>query len=125
MNIKSTGFSRQQRIRKKNDFQTLFNQPYRTGSENFLALWKKGKFSFARIGIITAKKIAKKAVDRNKIRRVIRESFRLAKNQLNNIDLIIIARHECGKLDQIALRKETDHLWKKLQQHYQKHFPSF
>jgi ribonuclease P protein component len=66
----------------------------------------------ARLGIIIAKQHVKKAVDRNAIRRVIRESFRHHKDRLKGLDIIVLLRSECTPLgDKKALRDNVDHLW--------------
>lgn len=46
----------------------------------------------ARLGLIVAKKHLKKAVDRNRFKRISRESFRHNQTQLVGLDLIVLAR---------------------------------
>lgn len=46
----------------------------------------------ARLGVILAKRNIGRAVDRNRIRRQIRECFRLSKHQLIGLDIIVIGK---------------------------------
>lgn len=67
-----------------------------------------------RIGIIVSKRVAKQAVIRNRIKRIIRESFRLQQPGLSGADIIVIARSECRNMDKKSLREVADSLWQKL-----------
>jgi ribonuclease P protein component len=60
------------------------------------------------------KRVAKKAVSRNQIKRVIRESFRFQQKKLSGIDIIVIARQQCDKLSKQKLREGIEQLWEKL-----------
>ncbi len=110
----AAGFSKQKRLVTQTDFQTVFAKPNRTGSKNLLALWHVNIFSHARIGIVTSKRVAKLAVTRNHIRRVLRESFRHSQDNLGAIDIVLITRQQCASLSAIELRKEADSLWKRV-----------
>jgi len=58
----------------------------------FTVLARKNQLAFARLGFAVAKKKVKRAVDRNRIKRVIREAFRLQHGDLGGFDLVIIAK---------------------------------
>ncbi len=70
--------------------------------------------SNARLGLMVGKRVAAQAVTRNRIKRVIRESFRAKQSELKGLDIVVIARHKCDKLDKSELRKGLDKLWEKL-----------
>jgi len=46
----------------------------------------------SRIGIIVGKKVAPRAVDRNRIKRLVRETFRQDRWRLGSNDLVVLAR---------------------------------
>lgn len=83
--------------------------------QHLLILYKPNGKSHARVGVIVGKRIAKSAVVRNKIKRVIRESFRMHPVKLKALDIVVIARQHCGMLDKLKLREGIDKLWQKLQ----------
>jgi ribonuclease P protein component len=48
--------------------------------------------SQARIGIIVSRRIARRAVDRNRAKRLVREAFRKVRHRLGGIDLVVELR---------------------------------
>lgn len=112
-------FSRTSRLLIKQDFQPVFANPRKTSYRYLLALYRPNQRLDARLGIVIAKNRVKKAVDRNLIRRIIRESFRHQRQALKGLDLIILLRSECTpiigeKPDKKALRNDVDGLWQRL-----------
>ena len=72
---------KENRLKKKKDFEKLFKEG-RSFKEKFLVLKvNKNNLSNNRFGFIVSKKISKKAVVRNKIKRQLRESVR---KEINN-----------------------------------------
>jgi ribonuclease P protein component len=71
-----------------------------------------------RLGIIIPKHHIKRAVDRNLIRRLVRESFRHQKESLKGLDIIVLLRSKCTPLDKKALRDDIDKLWLNLKQSF-------
>jgi ribonuclease P protein component len=108
-------FSRLYRLASKHDFQSVFAKPNKKAHNKYLlALYKPNQKPHARLGIIIAKHHLKLAVHRNRLRRVIRESFRQHKEALKGLDIIVLLRSECIPLDSSELRKDIDCLWQKL-----------
>jgi ribonuclease P protein component len=90
----------------------VFANPRKLSRKYLLALSHPNQQSHARLGIIVAKRYLKLAVDRNRLRRIIRESFRQHKETLKGLDIIVLLRSECTPLgDRKALRRDIDHLW--------------
>ncbi|PWW40240.1 ribonuclease P protein component [Idiomarina loihiensis] len=67
-----------------------------------------------RIGVTVSKKRAKRAVDRNRIKRQIRETFRLSQHKIPAFDIVIIAKQGIVEQDNAALRDTLNYLWRKL-----------
>jgi len=67
-----------------------------------------------RLGIIVAKKHVKLAVQRNRIKRLLRESFRCKRHSLPKIDMVILAKKSADKLDSAVCAEEIQYLWRKL-----------
>jgi ribonuclease P protein component len=60
----------------------------------------------ARLGITVSKRVDKRAVGRNRIRRQIRECFRLQRATLPPGDYVVLALSEAARQDNAALREE-------------------
>ena|SRR3990167_7211479 len=101
-------FSRTVRLKKNN---LRLNQPKKITNKYFLILFKRQQLSYARLGIIVGKKYVKRAVDRNQIKRIVRESFRQHQEKLKNLDIVVIVRSECSTLSTKVWRNDIDNIW--------------
>ncbi len=75
-----------------------------------LALYRPSSNSYPRLGMIIGKQHVRRAADRNRLRRVIRESFRHHQEKLKGLDIIVVLRSQCTPL----LRDDTDTIWQQL-----------
>jgi ribonuclease P protein component len=112
-------FPRNQRLVTKAEFKSLFGESTKASQRYLLALYKPNKHASSRLGIIVGKRVANLAVTRNLIKRVIRESYRTVQDQLTGLDIVVIARAQCGSLDKVQLREGIEKLWQKLLIQYQ------
>ncbi len=64
-----------------------------------------------RIGLTVAKKYVKQANERNRIKRLMRESFRLHQYVLPTMDFVILSKQGIADLDNIAIMQELEKLW--------------
>jgi len=69
--------------------------------------------SQARLGLAVSRKVSKRAVARNRIKRIIRESFRL-RAALPAVDVLVIARSSAAGAASPALRADLEGAWEKL-----------
>ena len=67
-----------------------------------------------RLGITVSKKVSKKAVTRNLLKREIREFYRAHQCQLFTADLVITARPTCAKADKAERHQSLQQLWSKV-----------
>lgn len=68
----------------------------------------------ARLGLAISKRVSKRAVERNRIKRLLRESFRRVRHQFPSVDLMVMAREQAAGVPGPELLSEIDGLWKKL-----------
>jgi ribonuclease P protein component len=104
----------QKRIRRKSDFDAAYARGRRFGNGFFgvTALWNdKG---WARLGLAVAVRVTGGGVERNRIRRIIRESFRLHQHELPAVDLVVSARSRVKDAARSELHVSLDALWKKV-----------
>jgi ribonuclease P protein component len=100
-----------------------------TNNYEFMRVYKKGKFyvgkyivlyvlpnklEINRIGITASKKFGK-SVKRNRIRRLIKENYRLYENfSKTGFDFVFVARSSEVMPEFISIKKEMKYLFKKL-----------
>jgi len=97
-------FPKSHRLLKPRDFQNVF-QRARKWSTNGLTLYARpNTLGHPRLGIAISRKCSRSAVVRNRIRRVIRESFRMCQDQLGGFDLVFLGRAGLERLERRELR---------------------
>lgn len=112
-------FEKKHRLLVPADFQAVFNQPIKkVHSEHLLAFVATGAGSTARLGLAITKKKLKRAVDRNRIKRLIRESFRHNYADINLVDIVVIVKISYDK--EFDIGKEVGELFRKIKQLYSK-----
>jgi ribonuclease P protein component len=110
-------FGKTHRLLKARDYQAVFdNNTLRASSREILCLGKTNSFSHPRLGVIVAKKNARRAVDRNRIKRIIREQFRLHQHKLDSIDLVVMARAGLDKKPNTEVSRLVQRQLEKIEQ---------
>jgi len=85
-------FSKDERIRKRSEFNRLKSAKQTIHNQNFIAVVDQNHSQNIRLGITVTKKVGS-AVTRNRIKRIVRESFRVNKNQIvGHRDIHVIAK---------------------------------
>lgn len=110
--MKNFRFPKRIRLLSKVDFD--FAERNKINHKYLLLLHRPNKKPHARLGAVVGKRNVPNASDRNQIKRVIRESFRINQHRLPAVDVIIIARQQCDKVSPASLREGLDQLWQKL-----------
>lgn len=87
---------------------------YKASHEAFLLLARRSTRGVPRLGFIIARKKAKRAVDRNRIKRCVRESFRHLQNDLPAMDIVFLARQDVASLDKPTLHAVCRETFRKL-----------
>lgn len=72
--------------------------------------------SHGRLGLAIAKKHTRTGVARNRIKRLVRESFRLHQNTLMGLDLVVVCRGATAKQTNGVLYDSLRKHWEKLVQ---------
>lgn len=103
-------FKKYERIRKKKEFEHVFSNGRWLNSKYVDICYAFGQSRKA--GFIVSKKISKKAVIRNKVKRRLREIYRLNKHSLpDSLQLIIVAKKGVDKLKYSDLENEIKTLF--------------
>ena len=83
---------KENRLKKKKEFETVFKNGKTLRGKNIIARYFKSEDGKTKIGFIVSKKVSKKAVERNKVKRRLRESLRENKEKIDKgVSIIIIA----------------------------------
>ncbi|MXN88163.1 ribonuclease P protein component [Pasteurella canis] len=106
-------FSRELRLLTPIHFKYVFEQPFRASTPEITILARPNNLPHPRLGLTVAKKHLKRAHDRNRIKRLCRESFRLLQHTLPHYDFVIVAKQGIGKLDNRTLNQTLDKLWQR------------
>ena len=104
-------FPRELRLLTPEHFKYVFQQPFRASSPEITILARQNHLEHPRLGLTVAKKHLKRAHDRNRIKRLCRESFRLSQHRLPSYDFVIVAKQGIGRLDNRTLWQTLDKLW--------------
>ena len=107
-------FTRQQRLVQSVDFERVFHKPERRSDKYFTILYISNDQDAGRLGLAIAKKRVKRATDRNRIKRIVRESFRHHQIPLSGKDIIVLAQDMTGNADNTNLFKSLEKHWQQL-----------
>ena len=92
----------------------MFARPTRSADAYFTVLAAVSEQRSARLGLAISKKQVARAVDRNRLKRLIRESFRQHLEELCGLDLVVMARRSALGIDNARLRGSLESHWRKL-----------
>ncbi|MFC5581503.1 ribonuclease P protein component [Rhodanobacter terrae] len=112
--MSTAGLPRDARLRRPGDFAALRTSSGRAGGRCFHMRYRDNELGHARLGLAISKRVSKRAVERNRIKRLLRESFRRIRHQLPAVDLMVMAREQAAGVPGSQLLVEIDGLWKKL-----------
>lgn len=108
------GFPRQHRLSKPADFQHVFEHAQKSADACLTVLARANGLGYARLGLAVAKKSLRRAADRNRVKRLARESFRLRHAALGSVDFVVMARKPAERADLETLRNALEKHWTSL-----------
>ncbi|MBA2648423.1 MAG: ribonuclease P protein component [Legionella sp.] len=111
-------FKKTQRLLKKIDYDYVFEQAKKVVYAEFTVLYRKNELDCSRLGLAISKKMIAKAHDRNRIKRLIRESFRT--NKLPAVDVVFLARPGLLKQSNTEMNSNLSTIWERLIKYYEK-----
>jgi ribonuclease P protein component len=105
---------RSARLLRPADFARMRESSRRLSTPHLAIQYRANQAQTARLGMAVSRRVSKLAVVRNRIRRQIRESFRLHRTHLPATDILVIARPSAAMQSNHALRQDLDALWSRL-----------
>ncbi|KGM56744.1 hypothetical protein N799_02315 [Lysobacter arseniciresistens ZS79] len=113
----STRFPRTARVRARSDFDRIFKHGRRVALPVLALHWLRPApegeaadaggtaASGARLGLAVSRKVDRRAVGRNRIKRVLRDCFRQYRGQVADGDYVVVARPAAAQCDGPQLRE--------------------
>ena len=87
--VKRYGLGGARRLSRKADFERLLRQGARRSLAGYTFFLEQRDAGHPRLGVLISRKHAKAATQRNRIKRCIREAFRLEQDKLGALDLLV------------------------------------
>jgi ribonuclease P protein component len=99
------------RLTSAEQFSRVFSHPVKSSGYLITVLASTSEISEARLGVVVAKKKIRTAVARNRIKRLVRESFRQHRQQLSGLDIVVLPRMGCEKQTNQKIFRELEQHW--------------
>lgn len=108
-------YPRSLRLLKSRDFHRVFNQTDCKSADRCLVLLAhRNNLAHSRLGMAIAKKKIKSAVQRNRIKRLVRESFREHQASLLGMDIVVMSQSVVVETSNPVLLNSLRNHWKTL-----------
>lgn len=102
------------RLKNSQQIQEVLGCARKYKERNLSIFIKPNNLDHSRLAIIIAAKHVSKAVDRNRIKRIIRENFRLNHDKIKGNDIIIFGYRGIENLSNTELQQCLTKAWQKL-----------
>ena len=110
------GFPRELRILSSREYRHVFDSAcFKVHGKGLLALACPNNVGHVRVGLVFSKKNARRAVDRNLLKRLTRESIRLQQHRLPAVDIVVLSRRGVLELDRQTLARQLHGMWRRLE----------
>ena len=105
--------NKKNRLKKKKDFEEVFKQG-KAAKGNFLfAKYRKNDLDYPRIAFIVSAKVSRKAVVRNRIRRVLSDISKTRLKELGPVDIILIADKRVADAPRDKIEQDLEAVFRK------------
>ena len=113
--VVSQDYGREKRLLTARHFKAVFDSPSgKVPGKNLLLLARENGLPHPRLGLVIGKKSVKLSVQRNRLKRLMRDSFRQHQEILAGWDIVIVARKGLGDVENPELHQHFGKLWKRL-----------
>ncbi|MEW6353453.1 MAG: ribonuclease P protein component [Pseudomonadota bacterium] len=106
--------ARKFRLTKPAEFQRVFQNACKSGDAALLVLARRNDRGYPRLGLAISIKAARGAVTRNRVKRIVRESFRRHQAALGSLDFVVTGRPLLAEKTNPELRAALDKHWQTL-----------
>lgn len=111
--MKTLGFAREHKLRLQRDFEDVFKNGKKTFVKDVVLWHKPVSRPDVKMGIVVSKKLGP-AVTRNRVKRLIREVFRLNRQKINSGALLVISPRGSDRFKNFECAQDAVlELWRK------------
>lgn len=103
------------RLLKAADFQRVFDKSVRSSDRYFTVLARYNTLNLPRLGLAISKRKAKLSVQRNRLKRLVRENFRQSAYNIN-ADYVVMAGQQSSTASNTDLFQSLDKHWRILKE---------
>ena len=96
----------------KASYGRVFKKADRSKDKLFTVLYRSNKLKRARLGLAVSKKNCKLAAGRNRLKRIVRESFRKHSHELAGIDIVVLNQAGTHNAENKALFNSLADHWR-------------
>jgi len=107
-------FPRSRRLSSANDFQAVWKKAKKLSGGQVSLVNSPNDLGHPRLGASISRKNVRRAVDRNRLKRIARETFRLNQTKLDSLDIIVVGYKGVDKLSRPELQQLFKNLWNRL-----------
>jgi ribonuclease P protein component len=115
-----SAFNRTHKLKKAIEFKRVFKKPFVSSDQFFKILARLNQEENSRLGMAVSRQVDKHAVGRNRIKRVVRESFR---NRYSTekvcLDIVVLPRRETATICNKRLFRSLQGHWSRLENQFE------
>jgi ribonuclease P protein component len=108
----ASSLARSVRITNAKEFANIFKKGRYSQSKFWKIVTSKTEYSFSRLGLAISKKEYRRAVDRNHLKRLARETFRVNQDSLGQLNYVVMAK-KAQSINNIEMTNDLLSLMKK------------
>lgn len=106
-------FGAERRLRRRRDFAKVFSDGIRLNAQGVKIVVRANGLPHPRLGLAVARRVMTRAVDRHRLKRLIRESFRHDIDRLRGLDIVVIANPGVKEMQSKAIGEHLARLWER------------
>ena len=110
MSLVDGRFRSENKLKRPEEFKQVFSSKQRSSDKSLLLIARKNGAQNPRLGLAVPKKHIQRSVRRNRIKRLIRESFRLNKDLLQGLDIVAVVKQDI-KNNRAEIRENLKEHW--------------
>jgi ribonuclease P protein component len=106
-------FGKDNRLLNAADFGRVFQGATRSRDQLFTVLCRQNTSDATRLGLAISKKHCRRAAARNRIKRIVRESFRLHQRELAGLDVVVMNQPGAATASNAQLFNSLNRHWQR------------